>query len=74
LCEIQYKLVLDGERVLSGVIGEKLERFLASSAGVYPVISNSSLILKDKQLAQRDNSTSVIWDKMIQGNVTYLHK
>ena len=69
--EIQYNLFVDGKRIVSGDIGEKLEGFVTSSQGIYPIISNGSVILKDKQLSQRNNIIASSWDKMVSDKASY---
>jgi hypothetical protein len=69
---IQYNIMVDDKRVASGTIGERLEGFLASSAGVYPVIGEGSVILKDNQLFQKNNSTTITWNKVVEGKANYV--
>jgi hypothetical protein len=64
--------MVDDKRVASGTIGERLEGFLASSAGVYPVIGEGSVILKDNQLFQKNNSTTITWNKVVEGKANYV--
>ncbi|MFZ0510082.1 MAG: hypothetical protein WAM14_00625 [Candidatus Nitrosopolaris sp.] len=69
---IQYNIFVHGKRIVSGNIGNRLEGFLASSAEIYPVIGNGSVTLKDKQLAERKNSTPDAWTKIVEGKASYL--
>ena len=68
---IQYNLLVNGKRIVSGDIGEKLEGFVTSSQGIYPIISNGTIILKDKQVSQRNNAIASIWDKMVSDKISY---
>jgi len=65
--EIQYDVSLDGTRIISGSIGERLEGFLASSATIYPIVSGSEVVLKDKQIAHKSNINQGIWNKIMEG-------
>jgi hypothetical protein len=65
--EIQYDVSLDGTRIVSGSIGERLEGFLASSATIYPIVSGTEVILKDKQVAHKSNINQVVWNKIMEG-------
>jgi hypothetical protein len=65
--EIQYDVSLDGTRIVSGSIGERLEGFLASSATIYPIVSGTEVILKDKQVAHKSNANQVVWNKIMEG-------
>jgi hypothetical protein len=69
---IQYNISVDGKRIVSGNIGNRLEGFLASSAEIFPVIGGGSVILKDKQFAERKNSTPDAWTKIVEGKASYL--
>ncbi|HYZ50505.1 MAG TPA: LEA type 2 family protein [Nitrososphaeraceae archaeon] len=68
---IEYNLLVNDKRIVSGDIGEKLEGFVTSSQGIYPIISNGTVTLKDKQVSERNNAIAPIWDKMISGKITY---
>jgi hypothetical protein len=68
---IEYNLMVDGHRISSGTIGTRLEGFLASSAGIYPIVGDGNVILKDSQLFQKTNSTSNTWNKIVEGQAKY---
>jgi hypothetical protein len=69
---IQYDILVDGKRIASGSIGNRLEGFLASSADIYPVIGGGSVTLKDKQIVEKINSTPDAWTKIKEGKATYV--
>jgi hypothetical protein len=71
---IEYNLLANDKRIVSGDIGEKLEGFVTSSQGIYPIISNGTVTLKDKQVSERNNAIAPIWDKMVSGKITYTVK
>jgi LEA14-like dessication related protein len=65
--EIQYNVLVDGIRIVSGNIGQRLEGFLTSSATIFPIVSGSEVILKDKQITHRNSANEAIWNKLIEG-------
>jgi LEA14-like dessication related protein len=65
--EIQYNVLVDGIRIVSGNIGQRLEGFLASSATIFPIVSGSEVILKDKQIAHSNSANEAVWNKLIEG-------
>jgi hypothetical protein len=69
---IQYDISVDGKRIASGNIGNRLEGFLASSADIYPVIGGGSVILKDKQIAEKIHSTPDAWTKIKEWKASYV--
>ncbi|HXX96965.1 MAG TPA: hypothetical protein VEL11_07615 [Candidatus Bathyarchaeia archaeon] len=69
---IQYDISVDGKRIASGSIGNRLEGFLASSADIYPVIGGGSVILKDKQIVEKIKSTPDAWTKIKEGKAGYV--
>ena len=54
-------------RIVSGSIGERLEGFVTSSATIYPIVSGSEVVLKDKQIAHRSNINQGVWNKVMEG-------
>ncbi|HYA82287.1 MAG TPA: hypothetical protein VEH06_02390 [Candidatus Bathyarchaeia archaeon] len=69
---IQYNISVDGKRLVSGNIGNRLEGFLTSSADIYPVIGGGSVILKDNQIAEKIHSTPDAWTKIKEGKASYV--
>src|ERR671922_1814328 len=55
---ITYNVYTNNTRVVSGDIGEKLEGFVASQESVFPIIANSSVILKDSHRLPQDELTA----------------
>jgi hypothetical protein len=39
---IEYNMMVNGHRITSGTIGNRLEGFLSSSAGIYPIVGYGS--------------------------------
>jgi hypothetical protein len=61
---INYNVNLDNTRVASGDIGQRPEGFVDSQAGIYPIIGNGTVTLKDEKTIQKDNRIQNIWNKI----------
>jgi hypothetical protein len=61
---INYNVNLDNIRVASGDIGQRPEGFVDSQAGIYPIIGNGTVTLKDEKTIQKDNRIQNIWNKI----------
>jgi len=62
---IHYNVNLQNTRIASGDIGQRPEGFVDSSAGIYPIIGNGTVTLKDEKTIQKDNRIEKVWDKII---------
>jgi hypothetical protein len=69
---IGYNVFVDNMRVVSGDIGEKPEGFVASQEGIYPIIGNGTVTLKDVQTVERNDMNAAIWDKLVDGSASYI--
>ena len=69
---IEYDILADGKRIVSGTIGSRLEGFVASSAGIYPIVGDGSVILKDSQIFQKNKSTADAWNRVVEGKANYV--
>src|SRR5829696_5720763 len=69
---IGYNVFVDNMRIVSGDIGEKPEGFVASQEGIYPIIGNGTVTLKDVQTVERNDMNAVIWDKLVDGSASYI--
>jgi hypothetical protein len=69
---IQYNVFVDNMRVISGDIGGKPEGFVASQEGIYPIIGNGTVTLKDVQTVERNDLNAAIWDKIVDGRANYI--
>lgn len=69
---IGYNVFVDNMRMVSGDIGEKPEGFVASQEGIYPIIGNGTVTLKDVQTVERDDMNAAIWDKVVDGSASYI--
>ena len=69
---IGYNVFVDNMRIVSGDIGEKPEGFVASQEGIYPIIGNGTVTLKDVQTVERNDMNAAIWDKVVDGSASYI--
>ena len=69
---ITYNLFANGIRLASGDIGAKLEGFIASQEGVYPIIGNGTVILKDTQAIQQSGLSAGEWNKLVNSKASYI--
>lgn len=44
---------------------------MASQEGIFPVVSNTTVTLKDTQPSVRNNLTADAWDSMVKGDAQY---
>lgn len=68
---IHYSLYVDQLQMTSGDIGESPEGFVASQAGTFTIVSNSTITLPDSRVAVRNNLTASAWDSMIDETAQY---
>jgi hypothetical protein len=61
---IHYNVNLQNTRIASGDIGQRPEGFVDSSAGIYPIIGNGTVTLKDEKTIQKDNRIENVWNKI----------
>jgi hypothetical protein len=69
---ISYNVFVNNIRLISSDIGAKLEGFVASQEGVFPVIGNGTVILKDTQILHRNNLIADSWIKIVNGKANYV--
>ena len=55
---------MENIRIASGDIGQRPEGFVDSSAGIYPIIGNGTVTLKDEKTIQKDNRIENVWNKI----------
>lgn len=68
---IHYTVYVGQFQMTSGDIGVSPEGFVASQAGTFTVIGNSTITLKDSKVAVRNNLTASSWDSMVEGDAQY---
>jgi LEA14-like dessication related protein len=68
---IHYTVFIDELKMTSGDIGVSPEGFVASQEGIFPIVSNTTVTLKDSQASERNNLTAEAWDSMVTGDAQY---
>lgn len=68
---IHYTLYVDELKMTTGDIGLSPEGFLSGQSGTFTIVSNSTVTLKDKQVAVRNNLTASSWDSIVDGTAQY---
>jgi hypothetical protein len=68
---IHYTVYVDRFRMTSGDIGVSPEGFVAGQPDTFPIVSNSTITLRDTQVAVRNNLTAASWDSMVDGTAQY---
>ena len=69
---ITYNLFANGIHLASGDIGAKLEGFIASQEGVFPIIGNGTVILKDTRAIHQNSLIANSWNKVVNSKANYL--
>jgi hypothetical protein len=68
---IHYTVHVGQFQMTSGDIGESPEGFLAGQPDTFPIVSNSTITLRDTQVAVRNNLTASSWNSMVDGSAEY---
>ncbi len=68
---IHYTVYVDKFQMTSGDIGVSPEGFLTGQPDTFPIVSNSSITLRDTQVAVRNNLTASSWDSMVDKTAQY---
>jgi hypothetical protein len=68
---IHYTLHVGGFQMTSGDIGTSPEGFVASQAGTFTIVGNTTITLRDTKEATRNNLTAASWDSMVEGDAQY---
>ncbi len=68
---IHYTIYVGRLRMTTGDIGVSPEGFIASQEGIFPIIANTSISLRDTKAVVRNNVTAASWDSMVEGTATY---
>ena len=68
---IHYTVHVGQFQMTSGDIGVSPEGFLAGQPDTFPIVSNSTVTLRDTQVAERNNLTASSWDGMVDGTAQY---
>jgi hypothetical protein len=68
---IHYTVRVGQFQMISSDIGVSPEGFLAGQPDTFPIVSNSTITLRDTQVAVRNNLTASSWDSMVDGTAQY---
>jgi len=68
---IHYTLHVGQFQMTSGDIGVSPEGFLTGGPDTFTIVSNSTITLKNMQVAVRNNLTASSWDSMVDGTAQY---
>lgn len=68
---IHYSIYIDKLKMTTGDIGTSPEGFVASQEGIFPVVSNTTVTLKDSRPSVRNNLTAIAWDSMVEGDAQF---
>jgi hypothetical protein len=68
---IHYDVNVDGVRMTIGDVGQSAQGFLDSQSNLFPIVSGSTLTVRDTQTVDRNSAIAPAWDKMVAGNAQY---
>jgi hypothetical protein len=68
---IHYTLNVGQYQMTTGDIGISPEGFVSGQEDIFPIVSNSTVTLKDTKVALRNNLTANSWDSMVDGTGQY---
>jgi hypothetical protein len=68
---IHYRLHVGQFQMTAGDIGVSPEGFVAGQEGIFPIVGNSTITVKDTQVAARNNLTASSWGSMVGGTAQY---
>jgi hypothetical protein len=68
---IHYTLNVGQYEMTTGDIGVSPEGFVAGQEDIFPIVGNSTVTLRDTQVAVRNNLTASSWDSMVDGTGEY---
>jgi hypothetical protein len=68
---IHYTLNVGQYQMTTGDIGVSPEGFVSGQADIFPIVGNSTITLRDTQVAVRNNLTASSWDSMVDGTGQY---
>jgi hypothetical protein len=68
---IHYLLYVGQFQMTTGDIGVSPEGFVSGQENTFPIVGNTTVTLKDTQVAARNNLTASSWDSMVDGTAQY---
>src|SRR3712207_4972987 len=64
---IHYTVDVGQYQMTTGDVGISPEGFVSGQEDIFPIVGNSTVTLKDTQVAVRNNLTASSWDSMVDG-------
>lgn len=68
---LHYNVYAGDVSLAAGDVGSNLGGSATSQAGIYPVIANDTITLKDKKIVMRNNLSESTWDSIVSGKASY---
>jgi hypothetical protein len=68
---IHYNVNVEGLRMTIGDVGQSAQGFLDSQGNLFPIVSGSTLTVKDTQTVERNSAIAGAWDRMVSGNASF---
>jgi hypothetical protein len=68
---IHYTISVGQYQMTTGDIGVSPEGFVSGQQDIFPIVSDSTVALRDTQVAVRNNLTASSWDSMVDGTGQY---
>jgi hypothetical protein len=68
---IHYTLNVGQYQMATGDVGISPEGFVAGQEDIFPIVGNSTVTLRDTEVAVRNNLTATSWDSMVDGTGQY---
>ncbi len=71
---VQYSVLVNGIKIVSGAVGKQSEDVLSGQGDIYPILANDTVYLKDTQSFAESNVGSTIWDEIAAKKANYIVK
>jgi hypothetical protein len=68
---VHYTVHVGQYQMTTGDIGVSPEGFVSGQESTFPIVGNTTVTLKDTQIAARNNLTASSWDSMVDGTAQY---
>jgi len=68
---IHYTLNVGQYQMTTGDVGISPEGFVTGQEDIFPIVGNSTVTLRDTEVAVRNNLTAASWDSMVDGTGQY---
>jgi hypothetical protein len=71
---VQYSVLINGAKIVSGAVGKQSEDVINGQADIYPILANDTVHLKDTQSFSKSAVGSTIWDNIASKKAKYIVK